>query len=106
VLYSAPEFRHLGLWITTLSITQTGYWYYVKTECCFGEFGDYALSVVECVSRIDSHKTEQPWEEEASVKAHQLSSIEAVSSQFVQECREFANKPMPSLPKDFLKAAK
>jgi len=64
------------------------------------------LFVVERVSRVDAGKSEQPWEEEANVQASRRSSIEAISPQYIQQMREFADKPMLPLPKDFLKPVK
>ena len=49
---------------------------------------------------------EQLCAQESSVGGRRLSSIEAVTPKFVEECRQLINKPMPPLPKDFLKVVK
>ena len=63
--------------------------------------------VTECVGRMDSYEgDEQPLEQEASVNASRLSSVEALTPQDFQAYHEFADRPMPPLPKDFLRAVK
>jgi len=59
-----------------------------------------------CVGRVDSHDGDQLQPHEGYVSVGQVESIDQLTPRHMQAFRDLANKPLPPLPKHFLKTTK